>query len=145
MTGTYLALLVIAVVGVFMLSAMMASGSKKRRGTSARGSVDRAMVAERWQAIQLGAGSGGAGLKNAIMEADKLLDYAMKGSGFRGETMGERLKSPASSRFSDLNAIWRAHKLRNHFAHEVGADLVASQAHEALRDFERALRDLGVL
>lgn len=144
MIGSSLALLVIAVVGVFMLSAMMASG-KKNRGASARGSVDRQMVAERWAAIQVGASSGGAGLKNAIMEADKLLDYAMKGSGFRGETMGERLKSSASSRFSDLNAIWRAHKLRNHFAHEVGADLVASQAQEALRDFERGLRDLGML
>lgn len=139
------ALPIIAVIGLGMFWLILSQekgGARPRKGAAA---LDRELIITRWQAIEAGAGSGGAGLKNAVMEADKLLDYAMKGLGFPGETMGERLKSGQSSRFSDLNAIWRAHKLRNAFAHEVGADLVASQANEALRDFERGLKDLGVL
>jgi hypothetical protein len=61
--------------------------------------------------------------------------------------MGERLKS-ARPRFADrglYDALWRAHKLRNALAHEVGFDLVPSQAKEALRDFERGLKYLGAL
>jgi hypothetical protein len=45
----------------------------------------------------------------------------------------------------DTIAVWRAHKLRNTLAHELNFDLVPSQAHEALADFERGLRELGAL
>jgi hypothetical protein len=71
----------------------------------------------------------------------------MRQSGLSGDTMGERLKN-ARGRFPDrsiYDGIWRAHKLRNALAHEVGFDLVPSQAKEALSDFERGLRALGVL
>ncbi|HSH31135.1 MAG TPA: hypothetical protein VK963_00520, partial [Candidatus Saccharimonadales bacterium] len=101
-------------------------------------------VATRWATITATADSGGAGLRNAVSEADKLLDYVMRESGAPGQTMGDRLKA-WGSRFSDIDAVWRAHKLRNSLAHDVGFDLVASQAREALRDFERGLRDLGAL
>ena len=45
-----------------------------------------------------------------IIEADKLLDKAMIEMGVVGKTMGDRLKR-IGSRFSNLNAAWRAHKL----------------------------------
>jgi hypothetical protein len=135
-------LLAIILVGLALIAVMtmQTKGPTKRRG-----SLDHAMFVDRWQAIMAGSAAGGAGMKNAIMEADKLLDHAMRESGFPGATMGERLKSTQAKRFSDLNGIWRAHKLRNNFAHEVGADLVISQANEALREFERGLKDLGAL
>jgi hypothetical protein len=136
-------MLLVPLVGGLLLIAVLSAASKGTQKPSRRGKLDREMVATRWQAIM--AAEGGAGVKNAIMEADKLLDYAMRESGFPGQTMGERLKSPQAKRFSDLDAVWRAHKLRNNFAHEVGADLVVSQAKEALRGFERGLKDLGAL
>lgn len=68
----------------------------------------------------------------------------MKSQGYSGEVMAERLKQ-AQTKLSDRNAVWSAHKLRNALAHEVGFDLVASQAQEALRAFERGLKDLGAL
>jgi hypothetical protein len=94
--------------------------------------------------IMAGSQTGAAGLKSAINEADKLLDHVMRQQGAGGDTMGERLKS-FGNRFSDRNGVWRAHKLRNVLAHEVGFDLVPSQAREALADFERAMKDLGAL
>jgi hypothetical protein len=109
--------------------------------------MNREQIATRWITIQGMAATDGNGLRQAVSEADKLFDQALRQSGVSGDTMGERLKS-AKSRFpnhSTYDGIWRAHKLRNALAHEVGFDLVASQAKEALRDFERGLKDLGVL
>ncbi len=83
-------------------------------------------------------------MRDAVSEADKLLDYALKNTGARGDTMGERLKH-STQRFSDSNAIWNAHKLRNALAHEADFDLVPSQAREAVESFRRGLQDVGAL
>ena len=76
-------------------------------------------------------------------EADKLLDYIMQAKGFQGDTMGDRLKLNGD-RFSDLNGIWTAHKLRNQIAHEVAIDIVKSQVEDAVRKLGRGIQDLGV-
>lgn len=78
--------------------------------------------------------------KDAIMDADKLLDYALGKKGFAGN-LGEKLKK-AGSRFSDLNGVWDAHKLRNRIAHELN-DLDRNHAKKALKHFKNALNDLG--
>ncbi|MBQ3464700.1 hypothetical protein IJH15_00545 [Candidatus Saccharibacteria bacterium] len=80
----------------------------------------------------------------AVMEADKLLDKAMVEMGMSGKTMGDRLKK-AGSRFSDVNSVWRAHKLRNAIAHESGFEVGYKQASNALESFKQALKDLGAV
>lgn len=80
----------------------------------------------------------------AILNADKLLDNAMKESGFRGDTMGERLKR-SGSRFSNLNAVWAAHKLRNRIAHEPEVRIDYMTARRALASFKKALKDIGAI
>lgn len=87
--------------------------------------------------------SGASGLKNALYEADKLLDYVMIGSGFTGETMGDRLKSGGGA-FTNINAVWGAHKLRNQIAHEVEHDIVATQVKNAIDTLGKAIQELGV-
>jgi hypothetical protein len=87
--------------------------------------------------------SGPSGLKAALVDADKLLDYCMIGKGFAGETMGERLKS-GGDRFNDLNAVWSAHKLRNQIAHEVDLDLVPNQVKRSIADLGNAIKELGI-
>ena len=77
----------------------------------------------------------------SVLDADKILDYALDAKGFKG-TLGEKLKL-AGPRFSDLNGVWNAHKLRNKIAHEMG-DVSVSDAKAALGGFKRALKDLGV-
>ena len=147
-----LAILIIAFVGglllygVIITGAVTAAGSHDSRKTKKtyRSHLDRPLVAERWATIQAMSQGGGNGLRQAVSEADKLFDYVMKAQGYPGETMADRLRS-AQSKLSDRNAVWSAHKLRNALAHEVGFDLVASQVHEALRGFERGLKDLGAL
>ena len=79
----------------------------------------------------------------AVLNADKLLDQALKARGFAGETMAERMKK-AENQFKDKKSVWLAHKLRNRIAHE---DIVIkrSGAKKALVVFKRSLRDLGAL
>jgi hypothetical protein len=139
-------LLLVLAAGVLMLAFVGRAPSRRRhsgrRDNNRVGGIDREFVARRWAEIQSKA-SGGA-LASAVGDADKLLDYALKQSGVRGETMGERLKN-SGSRFSNRNGIWSAHKLRNALAHEADFDLVPSMAHEAIANFERGLRDLGAI
>jgi len=78
--------------------------------------------------------------KAAVLDADKLLDYALGKKGFKG-TLGEKLKK-AGGRFSDINSVWSAHKLRNKVAHEL-EDINLVDAKAALASFKKALNDLG--
>lgn len=80
----------------------------------------------------------------AIIEADKLLDKAMNEMGVPGKTMGERLKK-IGSKFSELNSVWYAHKIRNQIAHEHGFEVTYNQAAHALSTFKKALKDLGAI
>ena len=80
----------------------------------------------------------------AIIEADKLLDKALIEMGIPGKTMGDRLKK-SGDKFTDLNAVWRAHKLRNYIAHEPGFEISYKQAQNALKIYKSALHDLGAI
>ena len=80
----------------------------------------------------------------AVLDADKLLDRALRERGFKGQTMGERMRS-AQSKWSDPNKIWSAHKLRNQLAHEHDTRVSYDQARYALAQFRQALRDLGAI
>jgi hypothetical protein len=79
-----------------------------------------------------------------VLEADKLVDQALRECSFGGNNMGERMRS-ASSRFSDLNGLWAAHKLRNRIAHETNVSVSYDEARHALNNFRKALKDLGAI
>ncbi len=80
----------------------------------------------------------------SIIEGDKLLDKALVEMGTPGKTMGDRLKR-AGGRFSNLNSVWRAHKLRNAIAHESDIEISYKQASNALAIYKQALKDLGAI
>lgn len=79
-----------------------------------------------------------------VLNADKLLDKALRERGYRGETMGERMKT-AKDVWSNANAVWSAHKLRNHIAHETDAQVSYEDARIALAGFKQALKDVGAI
>jgi hypothetical protein len=84
------------------------------------------------------------GMAIAIIDADKLLDEALKKRHFKGKTMGERLVS-AQRTLSDNDAVWYAHKLRNRLVHENNVKLKKHHVQRALAGFRQGLRDLGAL
>lgn len=79
----------------------------------------------------------------SVIDGDKLLDRALIEMGVPGKTMGERLKR-CGDKFTDLNAVWRAHKLRNALAHE-DIEISYKQATNALAVYKQALKDLGAI
>ncbi|MBQ6320755.1 hypothetical protein IJI17_00830 [Candidatus Saccharibacteria bacterium] len=81
----------------------------------------------------------------AVVEADKLLDKAMHEMGISGKTMGDRLKKCGKEKFSKLDSVWHAHKLRNQIAHEPRFSVDYQQARRALATYRQALKDLGAI
>lgn len=79
-----------------------------------------------------------------ILNADKLLDQALRDRGVMGSTMGERMKTLRDS-WTNANAVWSAHKLRNQIAHESDVTVGYDDARRALAAFKQALKDIGAI
>lgn len=80
----------------------------------------------------------------ALIEADKLLNKALKRRRFKGKRMGERMVS-AQRKFSDNDAVWFAHNLCKKVLTDPDARLREKDVKDALVGFRQALRDLGAL
>ena len=142
-----IAALIICLVLGFLLLAVVSSGAntaKSKAKPKGKPAVrfNPKTVQSRWSVITSLMTQGGNGLRQAVMEADKLLDYVLQGQGYQGDTMAERMRS-ANRQFTRRNEVWAAHKLRNALAHEVGFDLVPSQVKQSIKAYERAIKDLG--
>jgi hypothetical protein len=79
-----------------------------------------------------------------VLNADTLLDHALKDKGVQGATMGERMKQ-MQQKWSNANNVWTAHKLRNQIAHEPDAKVGYDAARRALSSFKQALKDVGAI
>ena len=91
-----------------------------------------------WQRIQQE-----GDLRMRVIEADKLLDIMLRKRNVEG-SLGEKLKKYGSN-FSDLDGLWRAHKLRNKLAHEMGLKIASAEVDVAIKTFGRAFKDLGLI
>ncbi len=127
------------IVGVLVLVSLLIVFSvvylsRKKRVTPS----DRKFFQQKWEVLL-----GYPDLQKALMEADKLLDLALKKKGYEG-SLGEKLKK-SGRLFQNLDGVWSAHKMRNRIAHEIGLQLTPRDAKSALSHFRQALRDLGFL
>lgn len=84
--------------------------------------------------------------KLAIIEADIMLDEALKRRGYAGNSLGERLRSVSPAAMQTLDDAWEAHKIRNEIAHS-GVDFVLTHklARETIVRYERVFGELGLL
>ncbi|MBQ1528463.1 hypothetical protein IIZ77_02335 [Candidatus Saccharibacteria bacterium] len=129
----------IAVVGILIFVAIILTGKRKYTFNKLEYqsdflAIENSLTKANPQSYQM-----------AVVEGDKLLDKAMMEMGVSGKTMGERLKKCGKEKFSQLNAVWNAHKLRNQIAHESGFKLEYHQARHALTIYKQALKDLGAI
>lgn len=109
------------------------------------GRVDKQKYQSRWLEIENSLKPGDSNSQQmAILNADKLLDQALRETGSRGQTMGERMKSRQNA-WSNANAVWAAHKLRNRIAHDEQVEISDDMVRRALASFKLALKDLGVM
>lgn len=81
---------------------------------------------------------------DALTEAEKLLEKALKKRKFKGKTMGEMMVS-AQKVFSDNDGIWFAHNLYKKVNSGEVKNIKEDDIKDALIAYRQALRDLGAL
>ncbi|MFA6353374.1 MAG: hypothetical protein WCW93_00330 [Candidatus Paceibacterota bacterium] len=84
--------------------------------------------------------------KLAIIEADSMLENLMDQLGFRGETLGERLKLANQDNFPNLTIAWEVHTVRNRIAHEgLAFELSQHEAKRVIALYERIFHEYGFI
>lgn len=138
----FIVAVVIAVLILIVFAAVRVLRSSSKEGDW--GAFNREKMTKSWKEIEGLATQGPMTRKLAVIEADKLVDHALKTVGYPGETMSERMKV-AEYKHPKIREMWQAHKWRNQLVHEAHFDLSERQTKEALRAFEAVLRSLHAL
>ncbi len=108
-------------------------------------SIDQTKYRSRWMAIESKLTRGEENSYTVcILEADKLLDQALRDRGLAGKTMADRMKQ-FQGKWSNGNGVWAAHKVRNKLAHEPDAKVDYERAKQALIAYKQALKDTGAI
>ncbi len=103
--------------------------------------VDHARWAYIMQLVETGQESD---WRNAIIEADIMLDEVLTQLGYQGDSVGEKLRAVNSAHFQTLNNAWEAHKVRNEIAHQGSAyQLTERLAHRTIANYEAVFREHG--
>lgn len=98
---------------------------------------------EEWKSLQ-GHCKDKAMWSQALGEADKLLDKALKKRKFKGKSMGERMVSAQRS-ISNNDQLWFAHNLAKKVIADPATKLKEADVKTALIGFRQALKDIGAL
>src|ERR1700760_1999786 len=123
MNQAYLAI----IAGIVLLVIVSGVGFLLRRKPKG---LNQEYYTERWQALQKLCKDKST-WPLAVIDADKLLDDALKRRKYKGKTMGERLVS-AQRDINDNDGVWFGHKLRNRLVHESNVKLTEKMVKEAL-------------
>jgi hypothetical protein len=97
----------------------------------------------RWSYIkELISGTNESNWRQAIIEADIILDELLTRLGYVGDSVGEKLKQVNPTHFQTLNNAWEAHKVRNQIAHEGSAfGLTDRLAYRTIANYEAVFRE----
>jgi hypothetical protein len=115
--------------------------------TETSGESAAPLINERWERVLHHINSlNPSDWRQAIIEADVMLDELLKASGYHGDTLGERLKSVEPSDFLTIDAAWEAHKVRNRLAHE-GSDFLLTDrdAKKTIAQFESVFKEFKII
>ncbi|MFA5270498.1 MAG: hypothetical protein WC400_02760 [Patescibacteria group bacterium] len=103
---------------------------------------DRSIILRKWKEVE--ALMEEHKYRDAVLEADKTLDFAMRQMHIAGETFAKRFKK-AEGLIGRLEEVWAAHKMRNQLVHDIDFDITGGKAVEATNAFRRALKKLNAL
>ena len=82
--------------------------------------------------------------RQAILEADIMLDDLLTQLGYLGTSVGEKLKAVDPSHFKTIRDAWDAHMVRNSIAHEGSAyQLNDHLAYRTIHKYEAVMREHG--
>lgn len=138
---------VIVAVYSFMRIGEIADAETKKLGLALNWNSERKQKNARWERVETYMTSlNPSDWKIAILEADNILDQVVERMGYKGATLGERMKNIEASDFPYLDDAWIAHKARNSIAHK-GTDyeLSRSDAEQTINIYYRVFKELGYL
>ena len=88
----------------------------------------------------------GSDWKLAIIEADAMLEDLMNQMGFKGENLGDKLKSANQENFPQLTTAWEVHTIRNRIAHEgLAFELSQHEAKTVIALYEQIFHGYGYI
>ncbi len=136
--------LILAIAAKLQLTALRAEAGEKLAPAQPHTSVNHIVVGgeeqkriltagdrrsnERWlHIVQLLQSHNQNDWRQAIIEADIILEEMLEKMGYDGMTIGDKLKNVEPSDFRTLNQAWEAHKIRNRIAH-MGSEFQISHA-----------------
>ena len=103
-------------------------------------------VAGKWQKIQQRLETANeAEYKLAVIEADGMLNDILLRMGFRGETLGDRLKILTSAIIPNLNDVAQAHQTRNNVVHDPDYRLTLQEAQKTLEIYKATFTNLDLI
>jgi hypothetical protein len=84
--------------------------------------------------------------KLAVIEADSMLFDLLTQLGFKGETLGDKLKEANQSNFRSLSTAWEVHNIRNRIAHEGASfELSLHEAKRVIALYEQIFQEFGYI
>lgn len=103
-------------------------------------------IVGRWQKIQQRLETTNESeYKLAVIEADGMLNDILLRMGFKGETVGDRLKILTAAIIPNLDDVSRAHQTRNNVVHDPDYRLTLEEAQRTLAIYEAAFRNLDLI
>lgn len=82
----------------------------------------------------------------AILEADIMLNELLDVLGYKGETMGEKMKMVNRANFNSIDEAWEAHKVRNRVAHEGSENpLTEREKNIVISQYARVFQEFGFI
>lgn len=101
----------------------------------------------RWDKIVAQSNSiNSADWRQAIIDADVMLEELLQAQNYHGDGVGEMLKSVDKSDFLTLDAAWDAHKVRNQIAHAgPDFDLTERETKRVIAEFEAVFREFEIV
>lgn len=109
--------------------------------------ADKEVDHSRWNhVVSLIEGSQENDWRQAIIEADIMLEEVLVEQGLPGDTIGDRLKAADPAHFKTLDNAWAAHKVRNEIAHQGSAfKLDDNLAYRTIKQYESVFREFNTI
>lgn len=136
-----------AIYSIIRIGQLKAEEHERLEESLARHEASKGKVeVTRWQTILTHATSDNPNdWKQAIIDADIILDELLTTMGYEGDGVGEKLKAADPVNFRKLNEAWGAHKVRNTIAHTAGYTLTQHETRRAIELYRQVFEEFYVV
>ncbi len=101
---------------------------------------------KQWEALVLRLEAGSQEeYKLALIEADNLLDEAMRRVGYAGQSLSEKLAKLSPVMLSNVKEAEEVHQMRDTIVHDPNFVLTLDQARKAMAVYEKSFQDLDLI